>query len=104
MNNCVHKLVCDGTKALVACEGQRIISMLFLGCDPSCSPDTLLLARNSPTRLGGRARESQGLFLSTVIIGTRHYAHLFYLILYFLMGTENEAFGSFWLQGKHIMG
>lgn len=96
MNNCVHKLVCDGTKALVA--------MLFLGCDPSCSLDSLLLARNSPTRLGGPARESQRLFLSTVIIGTRHYAYLFYLILYFLMGTENEAFGSFWLQGKHITG
>lgn len=70
MNNYVHKLVCEGTKALVACEGQRIISMLFLGCDPSCSPDSLLLARNSPTRLGGPARESQGLFLSTVIMYT----------------------------------
>lgn len=60
MNNCVHKLVCEGTKTLVACEGQRIISMLFLGCDPSCSPDSLLLAQNSPSRLGGPAREFQG--------------------------------------------
>lgn len=31
--------VCEGTKTLAVCDGQRLISMLFLGCDPSCFPD-----------------------------------------------------------------